>query len=52
MDVTDDMIDAAQSELSNLIGDSELERSYIKAAIEAVLQVYLNIKEEDNKHEN
>ena len=37
--VTTDMIEAAQAELSNLIGDSDLELSYIKAAIEAALQV-------------
>jgi hypothetical protein len=48
MDVTNEMIDAAQSELSNLIGDSELERSYIKAAIEAVIQVMLTNKDKED----
>ncbi len=52
MNVTDDMIDAAQSELSNLIGNSDLERSYIKAAIEAVIQAYMNKKEDGVEHEN
>lgn len=52
MNVTDEMVEAAQSELANLIGDSDLERSYVKAAIEAAIQVYLNTKEEGVEHEN
>jgi hypothetical protein len=39
VNVTNEMVEAAQAELSNLIGDSDLELSYIKAAIEAALQV-------------
>ena len=39
VNVTNEMVEAAQAELSNLIGNSDLELSYIKAAIEAALQV-------------
>jgi hypothetical protein len=39
VNVTNAMVEAAQAELSNLIGNSDLELSYIKAAIEAALQV-------------